>query len=116
MGTSSTKDVLARPDGGIVVTAQRDHGLSLPRPGWAEYDVGKVRWAVFVSGFKGLLDKADDRIAAVCTSGIGTALLPADENGSPLRPGLFRQAGAHPRSGQLTKQSGATRRASTWQS
>jgi xylulokinase len=31
VGTSSTKDVLARPDGGIVATAQREHGLSTLR-------------------------------------------------------------------------------------
>ena len=89
VGTSSTKGVLARPDGGIVATAQREHGLSLPRPGWAEHDAEKVWWADFVSVCKELLDNADDGIAAVCTSGIGAALLPADENGNPLRPAIL---------------------------
>lgn len=36
-----------------------------------------------------LLDKADDDIAVVCTSGIGAALLPADESGNPLRPAIL---------------------------
>ena len=89
VGTSSTKGVLARPDGEVVATAQRDHGLSLPRPGWAEHDAEKVWWADFVSVCKELLDEADDGIVGVCTSGIGAALLPADENGNPLRPAIL---------------------------
>ena len=89
VGTSSTKGVLARPDGEVVATAQREHGLSLPRPGWAEHDAEKVWWADFVSICKELVEKADDDIVAVCTSGIGAALLPADENGNPLRPAIL---------------------------
>ncbi len=68
VGTSSTKGVLVRSDGGIVATARKEHGLSLPRPGWAEYGAEKVWWADFVSVCKELLYKADDGIAAVCTS------------------------------------------------
>ena len=89
VGTSSTKGVLARPDGEVVATGQREHGLSLPRPGWAEHDAEKVWWADFVSICKELVEKADDDIVAVCTSGIGAALLPADENGNPLRPAIL---------------------------
>ena len=89
VGTSSTKGVLARPDGEVVAIAQRDHDLSLPRPGWAEHDADKVWWRDFVSVCKELLGKADDGIAAVCASGIGACLLPADESGSPLRPAIL---------------------------
>ena len=89
VGTSSTKGVPARPDGEVVATAQMEHGLSLPRPGRAEHDAEKVWWADFVSVCKELLDGADDDIAAVCTSGIGAALLPADEDGNPLRPAIL---------------------------
>ena len=38
IGTSSSKGVLARPDGTILATAVRPHDLSLPHPGWAEHD------------------------------------------------------------------------------
>ena len=89
VGTSSTKGVLARPDGEVLATAERPHGLSLPRPGWAEHDAERVWWADFVSVCKELLDEADDGIVGVCTSGIGAALLPADENGNPLRPAIL---------------------------
>ncbi len=89
VGTSSTKGVLARPDGEVVATAQREHELSLPRPGWAEHDAERVWWEDFVSVCRELLPKADDGIAAVCASGIGASLLPAAENGSPLRPAIL---------------------------
>ena len=89
VGTSSTKGVLARPDGTVLATAERPHDLSLPRPGWAEHDAEEVWWADFVSICKELLGKADDRVVAVCTSGIGASLLPADEAGLPLRPAIL---------------------------
>jgi xylulokinase len=89
VGTSSTKGVLARPDGEVVATAERPHELSLPRPGWAEHDAERVWWADFVSVCEELLGKADDQVAAVCTSGIGACLLPADEAGRPLRPAIL---------------------------
>src|ERR671916_143583 len=89
IGTSSSKGVLARPDGEVIATAQREHELSLPRPGWAEHDAERVWWEDFVSICRELLERADDGIAAVCTSGIGACLLPADEAGDPLRPAIL---------------------------
>src|SRR5918997_4484352 len=89
IGTSSSKGVLSRPDGEVIATAQREHELSLPRPGWAEHDAEGVWWADFVSLCEELLGKADDHLAAVCTSGIGACLLPADEAGRPLRPAIL---------------------------
>lgn len=89
IGTASTKGVLARPDGEIVATAERSHGLSLPKPGWAEHDAEKVWWEDFVAVCKELLEEADGQVAAVCPSGIGPCLLPAGENGEPLRPAIL---------------------------
>ena len=89
VGTSSTKGVLARPDGEVVATAERTHNLSMPRPGWAEHDAEDVWWADFVSICRELLGKADSGVAAVCTSGIGACVLPADENGKPLRQAIL---------------------------
>ena len=60
IGTSSTKGVLARPDGEVVATAERSHGLGLPHPGWAEHDAEEVWWRDFVSICGELLEKADD--------------------------------------------------------
>ena len=89
IGTSSSKGVLSRADGEVVTTAERPHELSLPRPGWAEHDAERMWWADFVSLCQELLPMADDKISAVCTSGIGACLLPADEAGRPLRPAIL---------------------------
>ncbi|QYJ17034.1 Xylulose kinase [Rubrobacter xylanophilus DSM 9941] len=89
IGTSSSKGVLARPGGEVVATAERPHSLSMPRPGWAEHDAEGVWWADFVGICRELLEKADGRVAAVCTSGIGACLLPADAAGKPLRPAIL---------------------------
>jgi xylulokinase len=89
VGTSSTKGVLAPPGGEVLATAQRPHDLSLPRPGRAEHDAEGVWWADFVSICRELLEGAGETIAAVCASGIGASVLPADEAGRPLRPAIL---------------------------
>ena len=38
VGTESSKGVLLRPDGSFVADARAEHGMSVPRPGWAEQD------------------------------------------------------------------------------
>jgi xylulokinase len=48
-----------------------------------------VWWADFVSVCEELFGKAEDDVAAVCASGIGASLLPADEAGRPLRPAIL---------------------------
>jgi len=89
IGTASSKGVLAHPDGEVVATTERPHELSLPQPGWAEHDAEEIWWKDFVSICQELTQQADDDIAAVCTSGIGACLLPADRDGTPLRPAIL---------------------------
>ncbi|MBF6612615.1 MAG: FGGY-family carbohydrate kinase [Chloroflexi bacterium] len=89
IGTSSSKGVLARPNGEVVATSTRAHDLSLPRPGWAEHDAEAVWWADFTAICADLLRHADGPVAAVCVSGIGPCLLPADGAGRPLRPAIL---------------------------
>lgn len=90
MGTGSTKGVLARPDGSIVATASRAHGMSLPRPGWAEMDAERDWWGDFEAVCAELVAAAaGGAIAGVCVSGLGPCLLVCDEQGRPLRPGIL---------------------------
>ncbi len=89
VGTSSSKGVLARPDGEVLAEAERPHDLSLPRPGWAEHDAERVWWQDFLELCRDLLPKAGGGLAGVCVSGIGPCLLPADEGGGPLRPAIL---------------------------
>ncbi len=89
IGTSSSKAVLAKPDGTLVETVERAHGVSLPQPGWVEHDAELVWWADVLS----LLGRFDARqraaVSGVCVSGIGPCLLPIGPKGEPLRPAIL---------------------------
>jgi len=89
IGTSSSKAVLAKPDGTLVDTVERAHGVSLPQPGWVEHDAELVWWA----DIQALLARFDQRqraaVHGVCVSGIGPCLLPIDAKGEPLRPAIL---------------------------
>lgn len=91
IGTYSAKGVLATPSGDVVAEATVEHGLSLPRPGWAEHDADAVWWGDLVVLTRRLLGHgvAADRVKAVAVSGIGACLLPVDGGGRALRPGIL---------------------------
>ena len=89
IGTSSSKGVLATPDGRVIATAVRPHALSMPRPGWAEHDAEATWWGDAVAIARELVAGGHGRIAAVCASGIGPAVLPVDAAGAALRPAIL---------------------------
>jgi xylulokinase len=92
IGTSSAKGVLVQPDGTIVAVADCPHPLSLPRPGWAEHDAETTWWGDFLLLCRTLAARAREvrgEIKALCVSGIGPCLLPADANGRALRPAIL---------------------------
>ena len=47
IGTYSAKGVLCAPGGEVLAEATIEHGLSLPRPGWAEHDADAIWWGEF---------------------------------------------------------------------
>ena len=55
IGTYSAKGVLCTPDGEVLAEATIEHGLSLPRPGWAEHDADAIWWGEFVALTRQLL-------------------------------------------------------------
>lgn len=92
IGTYSSKGVLVRPDGSVVASHVEEHTMSMPRPGWFEHDADDVWWHDFVAIVEALLEKSaidPQSIASVGTSAIGSCVLPIDENGEPLRPGIL---------------------------
>lgn len=90
IGTASSKAVLAAPDGVVVAEASVEHGVSRPHPGWVEQDADDVWWHDVVHLSRTLLADADaERVRAVCVSGIGPVVLPADDDGRPLRPAIL---------------------------
>ncbi len=90
MGTGSTKGVLTTVDGTVVATAVRAHGMSLPRPGWAEVDAETVWWGDLVEVCRELAAQLDGReLAGICVSGVGPCLLLCDDDLRPVRPGIL---------------------------
>lgn len=91
VGTQSSKGVLVRPDGTLVAEARAEHGMNVPRPGWAEQDADAVWWADACAISRRLVAAvpAGDRIAAVGVSAIGPTVLPLDEAGRPLRRAIL---------------------------
>lgn len=91
IGTSSSKGVLVRPDGEVVATAVREHSVSSPHPGWFEHDAREVWWRDFeaIAGELSSVMGRHGTIAAVGLSGIGPCVLPAEADGTPLRPAIL---------------------------
>ncbi|MGW0247348.1 FGGY-family carbohydrate kinase [Nocardia goodfellowii] len=90
IGTSGSKGVLVRPDGGVVARAERPHTVSAPRPGWVEHDAEKIWWTEFADIARELVAAAHGApLGGLAVSGIGPCLLPADAAGNPLRPAIL---------------------------
>jgi len=90
IGTYGSKGVLCTPDGEIVAERALEHGLSVPRAGWAEHDADAVWWGDFCALARGLLEGvSSEAIAAVGVSGLGPDLVPLDAAGAALRPAIL---------------------------
>lgn len=97
VGTYSSKGVVTDLHGTILKSHVVDHGLSLPRPGWVEQDAEAVWWGDVVAVCRALLSGSSDSgraitgadIAGVAVSAIGPCLVPLDEHGTALRPGIL---------------------------
>lgn len=92
IGTYSSKGVLVKPNGSLVASHTVPHGMDMPKPGYFEQDADRVWWNDFVVIVRALLEKSGIRpteILGVGTSAIGSCVLPIDEAGRPLRPGIL---------------------------
>ena len=89
VGTASTKAVAVAADGRVLARAERRHATSSPRPGWFEHDAEDVWWADLRACVREVLPACPSPPAALAVSGIGPCLLPADEDGRPLRPAIL---------------------------
>lgn len=90
VGTYSSKGVLTDLRGSVLKSKVLPHGVSFPQPGYAEQDADSVWWSDTAQIIRALLDGEDaHRVAGVALSAIGPCLLPVDEHGVPLRPGIL---------------------------
>lgn len=96
IGTSSSKAVLADAEGHVLATARRDHEVSMPHPGWFEFDA-EVAWAEVVA-MVGELAATGVQIDGLTVSAMGPCLVVTGDDLVPLRPtilyGIDTRAGA----------------------
>lgn len=90
VGTGSSKAVLADSDGTVIDSATVHHAVSLPKPGWAEFDAENTWWAE-VRQLCGQLFARNDprRVSGVAVSGMGPCLIVTDAAFRPLRPAIL---------------------------
>ena len=90
VGTGSSKAVVVDERGVVVASAARPHATASPHPGWFEHDAERTWWADAVALVREVIAPVGgERIAAICVSGIGPAVLVADAAGRPLRPAIL---------------------------
>lgn len=91
IGSYSSKGVLCTPTGEVLASETVEHEMSMPRPGWAEHDADAIWWNEFVAITRSLLSGrySGDDVGGVAVSAIGGCMLPVDERGRPLRPGVL---------------------------
>jgi len=92
IGTFGSKGVIVSPEGEVKAEDFVEHGLSLPRPGWAEHDAEKIWWKDFKLLVRRLSEKAalpPQKITSIGVSALGPDLLLVDEKGSCLRPAIL---------------------------
>lgn len=90
IGTSSSKAVMVDPDGTIIAQARHPHDTDSPAPGHFQHDPENIWWQDVVELLAELSTAVNvSRARAVCLSGIGPAVLLADDNDIPLHPAIL---------------------------
>lgn len=92
VGTFSSKGVLCTAAGEILAQHQIEHGLSIPRPGWAEHDADGVWWSDVCAISRALLHivrVTGQDVAALAVSALGADLVSLDAQGRALRPAIL---------------------------
>ncbi len=92
IGTSSSKGVLVTEHGDVIATHIVPHGIEMPHPGWFEQDAEQVWWGDFVQICRHLLAQsgiAAQQIACIGISTTSPCVLPIDQQGQALRPGIL---------------------------
>jgi xylulokinase len=90
VGTSSTKGAVIDNNGKLLAEAWVEHGIEIPKPGWAEQDAEEIWWNDFKKICKLLFEKIEPgNIKGVGVSGLCPDMLPVDKEGKPLRKAIL---------------------------
>lgn len=91
LGTTSCKAVLFDTDFNVVETARQAYDTAYPNPGWAEQPAYQW-WRALKDNTQEIIEKSSidpAKIIAVGIDAFSTTVLPVDQEGDPLRPGLI---------------------------
>jgi len=84
---------LVQAESGIVIAEHSiEHGIEMPKPGWAEHDADVVWWGEFVQISRALIDMssvAPKSIISVGISALGACCLAIGADGKPLRKAIL---------------------------
>lgn len=89
VGTTGSKGVIIDQDGTVLASKVMEHGVSVPRPAWAEQDAEEIYWGEFKIIARQLLAEAriDPKdIAGIGVSGLTPDIVPVDREGNAIRP------------------------------
>jgi len=92
IGTGSSKAAIVDVEGNVLCQASVPHEMSMPEPGWYEQDADRIWWGDLLLLCRKLLDdlpQPKESVKGVALSTIGPCVLPVDEGGNPLRPGIL---------------------------
>ena len=92
IGTGSSKGAIVDIEGNVLCQASVPHEMSMPEPGWYEQDADQIWWGDLQSICRKLIDDLPhpiETIKGVALSTIGPCVLPVDQAGRPLRPGIL---------------------------
>jgi len=92
VGTSLSKGVLIDQSGTLISSAEVAHEVQNPKPGYYEMDADKVWWHDTCQLCKSLLKQSKispQDIKGVGLSACSPCVLPVDDKGRPLRPGIL---------------------------
>ncbi len=93
IGTYSSKGVLIEAETGEVIAEHSiEHGIEMPKPGWAEHDADAIWWAEFVQISRSLIEKSGvdpNSIISIGISALGACMLPVGSDGRPLRKAIL---------------------------
>ena len=91
VGTSGTKTVLCREDGGVIASHTAEYPMAQPQNGWAEQDP-EDWWRAAAEGIRAVLAEsgaAPGSVAAVGLTGQMHGLVMLDAAGRVLRPAIL---------------------------
>jgi len=92
IGTYSSKGVLCATNADVLAEYQVEHGLSIPRPCWAEHDPDAVWWHDLCEVSRALIAKAGvsaEVVESIAVSALGADLVHLDCHGRVLRPAIL---------------------------